>query len=722
MKKILQFIMLVFLAAGVSGQYRLSPKDLIVLEDAPGQMMRDHMISIAERQFAQRDSLLATLRTAEDWDRRAGVIRDSMVSWTGPFPEPTPLNARITGRLVREGYTVEKILFESRPGYLVSANLYLPENVTFPRPAVLNVIGHYGGGKSTGLVQERCIGQARKGFVALSIDALGQGERRVSDYAPVGGGGRTHKTVGKQAFICGTHLFNLMVWDAIRAIDYLESRTEVDKDNICVTGCSGGGMMSTLILPLEERIKVSVPACYPNSHAPEYRGWVGTDSEKIFFGAFRSLIDPRGDPLFCHVPRPLQINATTGDGNSPMGVWELSTWLYKSYTAHGVPERLNISMVSGPHGYNREQREAAYAWMMRWTDTFQGNFQEGDIETETSRDLQAAPGGNVFDEPESRKPREILLEYLNEHKASWDPEASEVAAGTHRTRMVRSIKSVLRMDPAHFSADYELKEPRTSGNVTIRPFLLKPEKGIVLPGVLLESVERAAEKGVILYINVRSTIADSYSKGVVPCSMESGKSNLLKQQDVVREILEEGYALCAVDLRGTGETGPFNEEDNWHFMCGELIFGQRLRDVLATVHWLRNQVDGSTGIRLWGSGMGSLYGAFAGVLDEDISSFILEEPLISFESLVEVTIPQYGTEIIIPGILEHFDMTNIYQALCPRPVTLINPLLGDKSRAATSDMEQINGPVMKTYRETGNLKAWEIQSTDHQTGIQILKK
>jgi dienelactone hydrolase len=502
-----------------------------------------------------------------------------------------------------------------------------------------------------------------------------------------------------------------MAWDVIRAIDYLETRPEVDRENICITGCSGGGMMSTYILPFEDRIKVAVPACNPNTWAPRYYGGWGTDSEQCFFGAFRSAIDPRGDPLFAHVPKPLMINATTDDGNPARGVWELSTWLYKSYAAHGAPDRFTTTMVKAPHGYNLEQREFAYAWMMRWTGIDHADFWEGDLPVEKDRDLWATGSGNVYDEPGSRKPRDLVLDHLRENGAAWGPVTTEEALVTHKSRMVQLIKNVLHTELDHIRCQGKLLESRHAGGILIRPFILEPEPGIVLPGVLLGSELINTDKGIILYVNVRSTIEDSAygDEWVTHRTGERGKTALLKDIQTVKELLRAGYTICAVDLRGTGETGPINEEAHWDFHTGYPMFGQRLRDVMATLKWLRESEIQAKDIKIWGVGMGGLYGVFAGVLDESISGFVLDEPLISFESLVNVTIPRYGTEIILPGILENFDMPQLYQALSPRPVTLINPCLGDKSSAGKSDIELIDKLVSATYRGTGRRKDWSIE-------------
>ena len=192
------------------------------------------------------------------------------------------MNARITGHLDRGEYIIEKIIFESRPNFPVSANLYLPKNLSSPRPAILNVTGHNNDGKAAEKTQRICIAQVKKGFVSLAIDGLGQGERKIYN-VPVG---ISHQIIGTQAFISGTHIFNFMVWDAIRAIDYLVSRDEVDAQKIGITGSSGGGMMSTYILPFEDRIYISVPVCNPNTWSYRVHANLATDHEQIFFGAF----------------------------------------------------------------------------------------------------------------------------------------------------------------------------------------------------------------------------------------------------------------------------------------------------------------------------------------------------------------------------------------------------------------------------------------------------
>lgn len=671
------------LVCPLSAQNLLTEKELKVLAHPADSMMRNYLVSIVDEQFRVRDSILSSLKTASDWDRRAQTIRDSIISWTGPLPERTPLNARVTGRLKRDGYTVEKILFESRPGYLVSANLYLPEKVSSPCPAQLNLIGHAQVGKADERYQRMSITQVKRGFVVLTMDQMGQGERGLLS---------SHQIIGTQAFLCGTNVFNLMVWDAIRAIDYLSGRPEVDKSKICITGSSGGGMMTTYILPFENRLAVAVPTCNPNTWSYRVHSDLSCDHEQVFFGAFEGTIDPRGDPLFVQTPKPLLLNTTTDDNlNPPEGVWKLSSWLFKSYSAHGVPEKFTSTMVRAPHAYNQEQREITYSWISRWTGGNPGNYYEEVTAIESPEDLWAASGGNIFNEAGSRRPQDLLADYLTQNRAAWQDVRKQDGITNHRMRMEALVRKVNHTDTELMAIQSELKNESYSGNISVRQFIIEPEKGIILPGVILSDVNSVSAKGTVIYIN------------------EKGKSGLLKDQVLAAEILRRGYNICAVDIRGTGETSPDMSGRFWDFLSGKPVFGQRVRDILSIIKWMGTTFK-ENNIIYWGTGMGSLYGAFAGVLSDNVSGFILEEPLISFESIVNSEKPGYNHEILLPGILENFDMQQVYQAICPKPVFVINPLSGDKKDAASSEIEKTDEHVKITYRSIKKQKGWMIKN------------
>jgi dienelactone hydrolase len=604
----------------------------------------------------------------------------------------TPLNARTVGRLEREDYVVEMVLFESRPGFLVSANLYLPINFDGKRPAILNVLGHNSSGKTSEEKQLRCIAQVKKGFVALVIDGVGQGERRIEDYSIYGSlPGAVHRTVGVQAFLAGTHLFSFMVWDAIRAVDYLCTRPEVDPERIGITGTSGGGMMSTYILPLEPRIKVSVPACNPNTWSYRVHADLSTDHEQVFFGAFREGIDPRGDPLFAHVPQPLLINATSDDNlNPPRGVWALHSFLYRAYAAHGYPERLHTTMVSAPHDYNQEQREVTNAWMLRWLgNDVDGDYLEGDLSIERESDLWCTKSGDLYALEGSLTPHDLVRSFHARNKPEFSIPATTAELLALKKRIAADLEEVIGFRLTREVPTVENMPKREVGSWRIRPLLFEPEEGIQLPAVWLEG---SAEEGgpLVLYFH------------------EDGKRSLLEDGELVQSLLEKGFRFLAVDLRGTGETAPGKEGYFWDFLAGRPIFGQRVSDVLSVLAWVEQQGEDLEQTRIWAQGLSSLWTAMACLYTPPVGRVVLEDVLISFEDVIQQRLPRYNHEILLPGVVNRFDLPDVYAALCPTPLSLLNPLLADKSRATRSSLEGPFQRTVQTYRFFDSEENWSL--------------
>jgi len=690
---IISTMMLILCHQAVGGEF-LRAVDLTVLDRPADTMMRDYLTAMIDEQFAKRAMTLAALKSAEDWDRHAAFIRDSMSAWTGPFPKRTPLQTRITGRITRDGYVLEKVIFESRPNFFVSANLYIPAKRPGPYPAILNVIGHSPAGKATDKVQRRAIAQARKGFVALVIDAIGQGERQVEDYAHMSKPpGNAHQIIGTQAFVAGTHIFNFMAWDVIRAVDYLLSRPEVDPKRIGCTGCSRGGMMTTYILPFEPRIIVAVPACNPNTWSHRVHANLATDHEQVFFGAFAAGIDPRGDPLFAHVPKPLLINATTDDTlNPPSGVWDLSTWLYKAYAAHGVPQAFQTTMVKAPHGYNKEQREFAYAWMLTWLGGELEDFWEGEFSVEKVEDTWCTPQGNVYRESGSRQPHGLVLEYLKKHRVRPQIVKTQENLTKHRKRLQNLVKEALYLRDTTQIPEAEIGIPRLGAGLKLTPVIIRPEKGIKLPAVWIESGKKSAGGPIVVYLN------------------DAGKGRLSDERIILRTLLDKGFRLFAVDLRGMGETAPDQKEKFWDFLSGRPIFGQRVGDIQAIVNWLSQQDTVNTKIVVWAQGITAVNAAFAAALERDITGLVLERPLLSFEEIVTSKVPTYKHEIIIPGILKKFDLPDVYQALCPTRVVLVNPLAGDKSPISDRKAGQVYQQTADTYATLSQSAEWSVHT------------
>ncbi|UCD51235.1 MAG: acetylxylan esterase, partial [Phycisphaerales bacterium] len=232
-----------------------------------GAMLLKHLNAEAFRHLNERDRVVASLRSATNWKRRKRETYEKLTDIVGPFPERTPLNPIITGVVNGEGYRVEKIVFESMPQYYVTAALFIPNETTKKRPAILNVIGHSTASFRRETYQVVILNLVKKGFIVLAMDPYGQGER--IDYfdpekgkSTVGGSTAIHSYVGNQMFLTGVSPGRYFIWDGIRAIDYLLTRQEVDPERIGVTGLSGGGTQTTYISVFDDRVKAVAPSCY----------------------------------------------------------------------------------------------------------------------------------------------------------------------------------------------------------------------------------------------------------------------------------------------------------------------------------------------------------------------------------------------------------------------------------------------------------------------------
>jgi hypothetical protein len=348
-------------------------------------------------------------------------------------------------------------------------------------------------------------------------------------------------------------------------------------------------------------------------------------------------------------------------------------------------------MVKAGHAYNKEQREITYSWVQRWNGVDSGDYQEKeDYPIEKEEDLWVTEDGNVFNLSGSIRLHALILDYMETHRAKWDDVTTEKALMEHKVDMHGLTQKVLHNGFDTISYFHEFKKEKIVGEIVLKPFVIEPEPGILLPGTLIEPMKKGPNPDVVLYVD------------------ENGKSGIIDNMKFLKGWLDKGNIICTVDLRGMGETSPDMANKFWDFLAGRPIYGQRVKDVLTIVEWLKESEIKAGNIGYWGVGMCSLYGAFAGVLSNDISSFILERPLVSFENLVKVELPAYNHEVLLPGILENFDMEQVYQALCPRTVLILNPLSGDKKYAGDADMGSIKGSVGMTYKSLEAENAWRM--------------
>src|SRR6266487_2633820 len=333
------------------------------------------MDQIAQHHLERREKAIAEIHTVADAQRRKQAVREKLMELLGGLPDYNgPLNPRTTGRIQNESYTIEKVIFESLPGYFVTANLYRP-NQSGRYPGILLQSGHTQEGKPE--PQRLAANLALKGFVSLAFDPLGQGEREQSynsqvDHALAGWSVNEHIQAGAQAILVGESVARYFIWDAKRALDYLISRPDVDSTRVGAAGCSGGGALTTFIGALDPRLKAVVPACYPNSYRLLFAG-PDPDTEMSLPQFLARGLDV-ADYVELTAPTPWLIQATEGDYFTPPGTRLVYEEARHWYGIYGAEDKLAFFVGPGPHGTPLVSREAVYQWMIRWLKDGHGDF------------------------------------------------------------------------------------------------------------------------------------------------------------------------------------------------------------------------------------------------------------------------------------------------------------------------------------------------------------
>mgnify|MGYP001223359530 CR=1 FL=1 len=379
MKKLLKLLLcLPFCSVAAEG-------NLTVLTNQPGKQLELLLKRQFNRQVDQRTEAYNAIKSRADCERWQRERREYFIRQIGGFPERTPLKAKTVRHLKGKGYRVENVMFESRPGHHVTANLYLPDTKG-PYPGVLVPCGHSHTGKASGWYQGMSILLARHGMAALCYDPIGQGERYQSldfekdheTFASVSYRLETphprvrflctveHTLMGVGCILLGTNTAQYRIWDGMRAIDYLQSRPEVDPERIGVTGRSGGGAYSWWIAALDERVKAAVPVAGITSmrnHIVD--GCVEShcdcmyqvNSKRWDFAMISSLV----------APRALLISNTDKDGIFPLeGVLDVHAKTRKLYRLLGAAGNLGLQIAEGPHKDTQDLRVHAFSWFNRF--------------------------------------------------------------------------------------------------------------------------------------------------------------------------------------------------------------------------------------------------------------------------------------------------------------------------------------------------------------------
>jgi cephalosporin-C deacetylase-like acetyl esterase len=469
-------------------------------------------------------------------------LRQKLLQMIGGLPEVrTDLRPRVTGRIQMDGFSIEKLIFQSLPGVYVTALVYVPDDHSKKHPAVLVPAGHASNGKfHYQALSQRLVG---RGYVVISWDPVGQGERSQfwdattgkSRYNLVCG---EHAVMGNLAYLAGANLARWEAWDGIRAVDYLLTRPEVDGERISITGTSGGGFQATLIAALDERIKVAVPSCYISALPMRIYNRIfadpDSDPEQDLFGMISNGLDHPGLLLLMY-PRPVMVAAAVLDFFPIEGTRKTIREVRGLYERFGRGDR--IALVEGYHAhqFSSENQEAALDFLDHFNQmSVRGGLPP--VKELTDRALLCTRTGQVaLDYRDAKSLMEVIREFYEEHKTGPPHNLSKEYFG-YKYAGVKEwrVSEYSGVGAGKVQIAWEAVGSSKVAGVSIDRYLLRHSNLLEMP---------------LLYIHASAV----GKRAVLLWFREGGKATVADWPEI-KKYLDEGYDVVSFDFRGLGET------------------------------------------------------------------------------------------------------------------------------------------------------------------------
>ena len=667
--------MTIWLAVQAAGQ---TPEELDFisrLEEfrAIRNMLPAHVDRLAHSLLEERKQRIARLASSADVAERKAYVRERMLRAIGGLPDRTPLNARAAGVLERDEYRIEKVIFESQPRFYVTANLYVPQRGRPPYPGILFPLGHETGAKAHSAWQQMLGSLAKKGYVALAWDPIGQGER-AQLYDPDWGESKVfrstteHTIVGIQCLLVGDSLARYTIWDAMRALDYLLSRPEVDASRIGCTGNSGGGTHTAYLAALDDRIKVAAPSCYLTSWSRLLESIGPQDAEQNLIPWLRDGLD-HADFVYAFAPKPYLILSAIRDFFSISGARETYEEAKRLYALLGAQEHLSMVEADDYHGYTKPRRMAAYRWFGRWLKGVEDQEAEPQIKTFSEEELRCTETGQV-----STSLGGETVFSLNKKRAEAlarkSPSSPKDLAG-YKDKLRERVRQLTGFEPSKAPLVVRPYGSVARSGYRIEKLVYESEPGILVPALMFIPESAAGRKPAVLYVHPR------------------GKGGAAGPDDDIEQWVKGGSIVLAIDTRGSGETQVVETQQANDFrpyfgnfdsamtalLVGKPLVGMRALDVSRGIDLLATRVDVDPE-KIFGIGKesGCVPLLYAAVLDERIKKLALEGMLVSYQSVVNNRIHRQVFENVVPGALKFFDLPDLVATLAPRPAWIVNGL------------------------------------------------
>ncbi len=663
--------------------------------DAPNALYH-HLAAQAHVFLEQRSKAVSRLNTLDEWKAWQRSLRQTFMEVAGPLPEKTPLNSRVVRVVKREGYTVENIIFESRPNFYVTASLFLPSarKKRTRMPAVIYCSGHSEAAYRSPVYQHVILNLVAKGFIVFAFDPIGQGERLEYYDEETGkshfkGLPQAHSYTGAQLFMTGNSLAGYMIWDGIRAVDYLMTRKEVDPERIGITGRSGGGTQSAIIAAFDDRIKAAAPENYITNFSWLFQSVGPQCAEQEFLKGVSRGID-MADLLLVRAPKPTLMVTTTRDMFPIQGSMETAAEVARAYRSYGKPGNFRMVTDNAPHASTEKNREALYAFFQKHLEN---PGDSSDIKTALLPvdALQVTATGQV-----STALNGETTFSLNVKDVERRSEALQAARSDDRDYPASAV------DAARHASGYRapgpVATPVLTGRIerdgyTITKYFINGEGAYAIPYIMLEPQQQT--KKVLLYLNPEGKAADVQPGGAMEW------------------FVKKGFTVVAPDLVGYGEMGPGQFKGDSYIdgvsynlwfasmMIGRSLTGIRTGDVVRLVHLLK---ENDSAVEIYGLAKAEMAPVLlhAAAFDRTIENVALLHPYVSYRSLV--TTRYYNPKFIhstVPGSVGAYDLPDLAASLAPGKLLIVDATDATGTATDSAIVREAIAIIQKAWQKEG---------------------
>ncbi len=684
-------VILVALAPGVLGQ--TAPRT-----SASQAPLEEFLKQQAFELLSKRRQEIAGIKTPEQIAARQECLRGFFLSSLGKFPERTPLNPRVIETRTCDGYRREKIIFESRPDHHVTAVLYLPESEP-PYPGVLVPCGHSANGKAYEGYQRMCILLAKNGIAAFCFDPIGQGERvqkldEKGKPAIKEGSTTEHTMAGIGAILVGRQAASYRVWDAIRALDYLASRPEVDPKRLGCTGNSGGGTETAFLMALDDRVAVAAPSCYITSLERLFATIGPQDAEQNITGQVAAGMD-HADYVLMHAPKPTLLCVGTQDFFDIQGSWDTFREAKLLFGRLGYGERVDLFESDEPHGFTRPRREASARWFSRWLLRRDEPITEPAFPVASDRDLQCTRTGQVLSDLKGVSVFDLNAQRDEELKPGREAYSRTATSREFRTK----VKELLGLAGRHPCA---------------KPMVVKHTSR--LPNGLIRELEVESEPGVS--ISAIEFVPD-WPDDTRPVLIQLSDQPL---GDAVGRLPgsgdNQGRRVVLTHVRGLNRPVDGKKKPSWtsepdvneSFLSLHIdrpLLGQRTLDVLNLLESLSGgfTAEKFPGFELAASGPSAIAALHAAALDERglIRALAVERTTVSWSDVVRSGVSRGQLASIVPGVLQFYDLPDLAARLEPLSLSIREPIDAVGRPVSLQEARSIYTCCINAYGEGGRL-------------------